>query len=94
MLRVTIRVRPGASRTRVGGTYGSVEAPALVVAVSARPVDGAANEAVVTAVAKAFGLRPRQVTLVAGERSRTKILDLELDADVASARLAELCASP
>jgi uncharacterized protein (TIGR00251 family) len=68
-LRVSIRVRPGATRNAVGGRYG---ADALVVAVSARAVDGAANRAVVAAVAAAFGVRHSDVEIVAGQTSRSK----------------------
>jgi uncharacterized protein YggU (UPF0235/DUF167 family) len=57
----------------VGGDRGG----ALIVRVSARAVDGHATEAVLAAVAAAFGLRRRAVTLVAGASSRTKILELE-----------------
>ncbi|MCV2395451.1 DUF167 domain-containing protein [Actinotalea sp. M2MS4P-6] len=84
--RVAIRVKPGASRTQVGGAYGD----RLVVAVSARAVDGAATEAALAAVAKAFGLRRRQVTLVTGATSRDKVVSLELDPAVAERRAAEL----
>lgn len=77
LVRVTVRVRPGASRTRVGGRWG--EDDVVVVAVGARAVDGAATAAVRAAVADAFGVRVRDVTVVAGERSRTKVLDLEVD---------------
>ena len=92
-LTVTVRVKPGASRVRVGGSYG--EPPALVVAVSAPPVDGRANEAVTAAVADALALRPRQVRLVSGHTARTKVLDIDVDdADRAAvaARLGQLLA--
>lgn len=72
-MRVTIRVRPGASRTCVGGEHDS----ALVVRVAARAVDGQATEAALAAVAKAFGVRRRAVTLVTGATSRTKVLDVD-----------------
>ncbi|GEA81043.1 DUF167 domain-containing protein [Cellulomonas uda] len=75
-MRVAIRVRPGASRTRVGGSH----AGALVVAVSARAVDGAATEAALAAVADAFGVRRRHVTLVTGTTSRDKVVDVDDDA--------------
>lgn len=83
-------MRPGASRTRVGGEH----AGRLVVAVGARAVDGAATQAALEAVAEAFGLRRRQVTLVTGVTSRDKTVELDLpDAAAqaaAGARLGEL----
>ena len=98
-MRFEIRVRPGASRTRVGGSHGG----RLVVAVSARAVDGAATEAALAAVAEAFGVRRRAVTLVRGATSRDKVVEINSggvtsggstssdagEADIAS-RLAEL----
>ena len=51
----------------------------LTVSVTARAVDGAATAAVRTAVADAFAVRPRAVTLVSGERSRSKVLDVDVD---------------
>lgn len=87
MLRVAIRVRPGASRTRVGGAYGD----SLVVAVSARAVDGAATDAALAAVAKALGLRRREVTLVTGTTSRDKVVEIATtDPDAVRRRIAEL----
>lgn len=80
--RVAVRVRPGASRTRVGGRYGEAAddgGSRLVVAVSARAVDGAATEAVLRAVAEALGVRRHQVRLVRGATSRDKLLEV-LDA--------------
>ena len=71
-MRVTIRVRPGASRTQVGGEH----AGALLVRVSAPAVDGRATEAALAAVAGAFGVRRRAVTLVSGATSRTKVVDV------------------
>ena len=84
--RLAIRVRPGASRTKVGGAYGD----RLVVAVGARPVDGAATQAALAAVADAFGLRPRQVSLVTGATSRDKVVELDADPGAVAARAAEL----
>jgi uncharacterized protein (TIGR00251 family) len=71
-VRVTIRVRPGAGRTAVGGSHDG----ALVVRVAARAVDGKATEAALAAVADAFGVRRRDVVLVTGATSRTKLVDI------------------
>lgn len=93
-MRITVRVKPGASRTRVGGAYGS--GAALVVAVNAPPVEGRATEAALRAVAKAFGLRPNEVTLVRGATSRDKVMELPdvLAGGVSTAtRLRELLAT-
>ena|SRR6266536_2382530 len=84
-LRFAVRVRPAASRTSVGGRRGE----ALVVAVAAPAVDGKANEAVRRALAEAFAVRRRQVSIVRGERARDKVVEIEAGDQ---RRLAELLA--
>ena len=64
------------SCTRVGGVHGEGPEAPLIVAVSARAVDGAATAALLGAVAKALGLRPRQVVLVRGATNRDEILEI------------------
>ena len=89
-MRVVVRVRPGASRERVGGHYGAAAHAALVVAVTARAVDGAATAAVLKAVAAAFDVRLRDVTLVSGATHRNKVLDIDLPESLGALRLREL----
>jgi len=74
-IRVAIRVRPGAARPGVGGVHGD----ALVVKVAARAVEGKATEAALRAVADALGVRRRDVTLVSGATSRTKVIEVAGD---------------
>ena len=74
-MRVSIRVKPGSARPRVGGRHGD----AIVVAVSPRAVDGKATEAALRAVADAFGVRRRDVTLVTGATSRDKVVEIAAD---------------
>jgi uncharacterized protein YggU (UPF0235/DUF167 family) len=50
---------------------------ALDVAVDAKPVDGEANAAIAEYVAELLGLKRRDVTLVAGGKSRDKVLAVE-----------------
>lgn len=88
-LRVAIRVKPGASRARVGGAHGD----RLVVAVNARAVDGAATQAALAAVADAFGVRGREVRLVTGATSRDKVVAFTVPDDAAAGRLRERLAA-
>lgn len=74
--RFAVRVRPGARRTAVGGRWDGPGGPALVVAVAAPAVDGKANAALLAALAAALGVRVRQLTIVAGERGRDKLVEL------------------
>jgi uncharacterized protein YggU (UPF0235/DUF167 family) len=90
VLTIAVRVRPGASRTRVGGRYDGPYGPALVVAVSAPAVDGRATAAVLVAVARALGVRPRRVSLRAGAASRDKLLLLADPSPDAAERIRRL----
>ncbi len=71
---IDIRVRANASNNRVGGTAG--EPPRLIVAVQAPAVDGKANASIAKVLAEAFDVRPRDVTIVSGELSRDKRIEI------------------
>jgi uncharacterized protein (TIGR00251 family) len=71
-LRFSVRVKPRASREGVGG----VREGALEVSVSAPPVEGQANEAVLRTLAAALGVPRREVSLVAGDASRQKVVEV------------------
>ena len=85
-MRIAIRVKPGASRAAVGGRRGD----ALLVAVTASAVGGQATEAALRAVASAFGVARRDVTLVTGATSRDKVIAIEGHAAALTARRDEL----
>jgi len=86
---VPVRAQP---RARKAGVQGE-QAGALKVAVSAPPEDGRANQALVEALATAFGVRRSQVELVSGPASRDKkFLVRGLSRVEAIARLAALLA--
>jgi uncharacterized protein YggU (UPF0235/DUF167 family) len=72
MLRVSIRVRPGSVRPGVGGQHDG----ALVVRVQQPAVDGRATEAALSALAAALGVPRRDVTLVTGAASRSKVAEV------------------
>jgi uncharacterized protein len=70
---VRVRLQPGASREEVVGFRGG----ALVVRVTAPPVDGKANEALRKLIAKRAGVAKSQVTIARGARSRDKLVRVE-----------------
>jgi len=65
-----VRVAPRASRSRVIGVQDGV----LKVALTASPVDGAANEALRKLLAKTLGVSKSDVEIVRGDRARIKLL--------------------
>ena len=71
-VRLSIRVQPRASDSRIAGVHGD----ALKVRLTAPPVAGAANAALVELLADTFGIAERSVTIVAGASARTKIVEL------------------
>ncbi len=76
---ITVRVVPKSSRAQTG----PVEGDALKVKITAPPVDGQANAALVKFIAKKLGVSRSRVRIIRGETSRTKVLevhDVDLDA--------------
>lgn len=65
---VDIRVIPRAGRAGIAG----VRNDALLVRLTAPPVDGAANSELIEVLADAFDVPKRAIAIVSGERSRTK----------------------
>ncbi len=79
-----VRVQPRASRDQVVG----VQDEALKVRLTAPPVDGAANQALVKFLAKALGVSKGRLSLVSGQKSRRKLVRVEgLDPSQVAERL-------
>lgn len=72
-VRFTVHVQPRASRTEVAGVHGD----ALRIRLSAPPVDGAANAALVEFLADTFAIPRRAVRILAGDTSRAKLVELD-----------------
>jgi len=66
-------VQPRASRTEVAGVLGDQ----LRVRLTAPPVDGAANEALVRFLAERLGVPRSAVRVVSGETGRSKVVAVE-----------------
>jgi uncharacterized protein (TIGR00251 family) len=83
---VRLHVQPGAGRTAVVGRHGD----AVKVRVAAPPEGGRANDAVVALVAATFDVKLAQVTLVSGQSSRAKRVQIDGVAEAEVERLLEL----
>ena len=69
---ITVRVHPRASRARTAWKDGVLE-----VWVTAPPVEGAANQAVLKAVAAELECPVSNVSLRSGAQSRLKVLEVK-----------------
>lgn len=69
-LRLKVRVKPRASKSRVLGPKDDT----LEVAVAAPPVDGAANEELIRTLAEHYGVPKRAVEILSGEAARIKLV--------------------
>ena len=84
-VNLKVKVTPRASRSAIVGT----SAGALLVRLSAPPVEGAANRALVEFLAEALGVRRSQVQLIRGATSRVKLIHIDgLSAEELRQRLA------
>lgn len=72
-LRFEVRVQPRASRTEVAGPHGA----GVKIRLAAPPVDGAANAELVAFVAGELGVPRSAVRIVQGQRSRSKLIEVE-----------------
>ena len=70
---LSIRVRPGASRNRVGEFRDGV----LRVSVTAPPRDGRANAAVLELLAGALGVPRTRLRILRGHSSRDKVMAVD-----------------
>ena len=69
-LSFDIHVNPHASRAGIAGLAEGM----LKVKVTAPPVEGAANEAVIALLSKKLGLRKSQIKISAGAKGRKKTI--------------------
>ncbi len=68
---LTIRVIPRASRTEIANI---MEDGTVRIRVTAPPVEGKANQAVIDFLAKVLDIAPSQIEIVAGKQRRDKIV--------------------
>lgn len=76
-VRLRVRVTPRASRDAITGPVETPHGAALGVRVRAVPEGGKANAAVAACLARALGLAPSRVRVVAGGAGRIKRVEIE-----------------
>jgi uncharacterized protein len=83
MSELRVRLQPRARGDEVVGE----RAGAVLIRVTAPPVDGKANEALCRLVAKKAGVAPSRVRVIRGHTGRSKTLEIE-GVDIAALRAA------
>jgi uncharacterized protein (TIGR00251 family) len=72
-VRFAVRVTPRASRAAITGVHGG----ALKVSLTAPPVEGAANAALIELLAEALAVPKRAVRIEHGDHSRQKTISID-----------------
>lgn len=83
---LNVLVRPNAAADKIEGLYDNL----LKLRVSAQPLEGAANQAVIKLLSKAFGVPKTAIEIMAGHTGKHKRLQLHLSAEKIGAVLALL----
>ena len=73
MSDLSVRLQPRAKRDEVVGE----RAGAVVIRVTAPPVDGKANAALCRLIAKAAGVAPSKVSVIRGHTAREKVVRVD-----------------
>lgn len=73
VVRFAVYVKPRSSRSRV---EGAGPADALVVALKAPPVDGAANTELIKLLANLLSVKKAAVSIASGHNARRKVIDV------------------
>ncbi len=84
---LAIRVTPRASRDEIAEVMpdGSIR-----VRLTAPPVEGKANKALIKFLAKVLGVAPSRLEIIAGETGRDKLVSvLDMDAETAQRKILE-----
>lgn len=71
--RLKIAIQPSARKNEIIGVHDGC----LKVKIAAPPVDGAANEGLINFIAECLRAKPRQLSLVSGQTSRRKVIEVE-----------------
>jgi len=87
-IRLAVRLTPRASRDGLDGIgLGADGRPFLRIRLTAPPVEGAANQALIDFLAGILSVRKKDIVIRSGETGRLKILEIAGAPDTLAARL-------
>lgn len=75
-MKIKIYVQPNASRSEIVGQHGD----AIKIKIKAPPVDGEANEEVVRFLSEFLKIPKKEIHILHGETSRTKLIEITVNA--------------
>jgi len=70
-MKINVRVTPKAKQNKV-----VVEADRLKVYLTAPPVEGKANQALIDLLAEYYGVRRSQIRIITGQKGRDKVVEV------------------
>ncbi len=80
---INVHIQPGASKSEIAGMHGD----AIKIRIKARPVEGAANAALIDFIATSLGVTRNAVKILRGEKSRQKTVWVAVQANEVERRL-------
>jgi uncharacterized protein YggU (UPF0235/DUF167 family) len=83
---ISIFVKSAAARNKVGGSHDG----RLIVSVMAAAVDGAANAAVISTLAKVLKIPKSDIRVKSGLTSKRKVIEIAIEIDEIQRRISEL----
>lgn len=72
-VRFAVHVQPRASKNEIGGAHGG----AMKVRLTAPPVEGAANQALIELLSRQLGVPRSSIRILQGQSSRHKIIEVQ-----------------
>jgi len=80
-MKLDVYIQPGAKKSEIAGLHDGK----IKIRISAPPVEGAANDAVIKFLAKTLGTSKSKVKIISGEKSRHKTLQIDMaESDIMS----------
>jgi len=78
-MKISIKVIPGAKQNEISDDFDEAGTRIIKVRVNKPAEDGKANKAAIELLAKYFKVKKSAVSIISGETSRNKIVEIDLD---------------